>query len=167
MMDNYQPDNPNNQPDLCKGDVPFPFAGKVTFYWMILAVISIVIAAFFTPDGRDARPGILDGIVGIILGMSLGSLSFRLTKPYLTGYYTIWRDNGYFAVRWSPEGLLFGAMFAIGFLGSTIAVVISAAIAHKYGLKWPLVACSPISGFSAFAITWPYLHFKWYETLPD
>lgn len=80
---------------LRRQDVPWYDNGAVVKYVFIFAGISILYGAFFDPEFRDGRPGIIDGFIGLICGVAggrfMGRAMARDSERYARAKLTFWQ----------------------------------------------------------------------------
>jgi hypothetical protein len=165
---------PEEQQVLRKRDVPVLMSGG--FYRMAMVAMGLGIGYMLCLDKEFApmRPGIIDGLIGVMVGVWAGRLE---SKWYISKCEA--------SLRWAHGSLLRAllrdqvpsaadakriALFFILFFGM---FAVDTALRSYLNLRWPWVnsgelpAGATMACFLTMFLTFLYCYAQWYDSLPD
>ena len=158
---------------LRRQDVPWYDNGTVMKYVFIFAGISILYGAFFDPEFRDGRPGIIDVLIGTATGMIggwfMGRRKAREAEGFARRRLTFWQR------RFNRSLYVSQMVFAASFFPSLLlAASISHWLSHllSLGMPWfgpgePVRAGASIVAMVAYWVTAAVIVERWFRSLPE
>lgn len=139
-------------------------SGGVVFFWMLTATAAMLIGSF-APQMREVRPGVIDSLLGLLIGIPLGSYAFRRMRPFI--YEMLAEAQGsYWRVRYSSESLKAGLIFGGFLIAAVLPTMGLSFLGQMLGLNWPLCAVISFVGLGSYILTTAYQYLKWYNSLP-
>jgi hypothetical protein len=132
----------------------------------ILISLWVILGPYALPDTPELRAGVLDWLVGVPLGITVGVFAFGRMKPLIERSCLV--AHGDFG-RLQKTSDYWGVMgiFTILFMASAIpSMLLTFAVCEPLGMKWPWCGAPFVGGiFYWTTLFWCYA--KWYDTLPQ
>jgi hypothetical protein len=166
-------DNTSEKDIIRRRDVPWHRNGTIMKYIFMLAGLSIVCGMFVDPEFAEARPGVLDALIGLVVGNLCGRFAGRImargferdTRDRISIWQDLWKDYT------DPSRFAFAAFFFIAVLGGGLLAALLSRSLHL-GFPW-FGRVGYVSGGAVFLsavfywISTARTVERWYLSLPE
>ncbi len=162
-------DDLHEQPALRKRDIPFWMNGKLVVCVMAVALQSITYGVLTDPAFRDGRPGILNGLFAVALGVVVGRAAGKRAGRHFQREL-LDTKNSRRLIRTRPPRAGDVLWILLCFAVSAVSAAFGVLLWSKAGLRMPWCGdpqSSMAVGFLSCCVAFWWSYAKWHDTLPD